>query len=366
MSAAKWAARLAGALVVTISLTTAPPAYAASTTVCTGVVPCLLAGRSDSGYALVSVLSYWNQTPGHNCTNYIAYRLSHSGRLVARPPGTNGASTWGDAAGKAGIPVDDMPSVGSVAWWSVAGVPSSGHVAYVEQVLSDGSILISEDNFTGDFRWRSVSRGAGWPTGFIHYPESNGSPSGVFTSVSADVAGQLDFWGTSSDPDGGILSPTYLVTLGGPRGTPGVEAFTFSTPYFNFHRIKTVSTRGPTTMYLYALNTLLSAGNDVLLGQRPVTIRDASTTKATMVDATITAATTPKIKVTLSAAAAQGVVDITRGTKVLKTVTYASGGQRTYTLSLPKQAKGTHTIVARYRGSTRHMPSSAQVKITVR
>lgn len=365
MRAPNWIPRIVGALVAAMILTVAPPAQAASSTLCTGFLPCLLAGRSDSGYTLVSLLSYWNQTPGHNCTNYVAYRLSHGGRLVARPPGTNGATTWGDAARKFGVPVDDKPSVGAVAWWTAAAAPSSGHVAYVEQVMPDGSVLISEDNLGGDFRWRKVTRGTGWPSGFIHYPESNGNPFGVFDSVSADVAGKIDFWGTSSDPDGGILDPTYLVTLGGPRGTPGIESFTFSTPYFTFHRIRSVSTRGPTTMYLYALNTLLSSGNDVLLGQRPVTIRDASTTTATMVDPTITAATIPSIKVTLSPAAAQGTIDITRGSTVLKTITLASGGQRTSTLSLPKQAKGTHTIDVRYRGSTRHFPSSAQVTLTV-
>lgn len=359
--------RLAASVVFVMILTAAPPAQAASTTICTGVLPCQLAGRGDGGYSVLSLISYWNQTPGHNCTNYMAYRLSHNGRLVARPPGTASAYTWGDAARKVGVPVNDTPLVGAVAWWaaSAGGASASGHVAYVEQVLADGSIVISEDNLSGDFRWRHVTRGTGWPSGFIHYPVSNGNPYGVFDSVTANIAGQIDFWGTSSDPDGGIIAPSYLVTLGGPRGTPGVESFTFSTPYFQFHRIKTVSTRGPTTMYLYALNTLLSKGSDVLLGQRPVTIRDASTTTAAMVDSTITAATVPSIKVTLAPSTASGSVDIKRGTTLLKTITYASGGTRTITVALPKQVKGTHSIDVSYRGSTRHMPSTARVTLAV-
>ncbi|WP_332662838.1 CHAP domain-containing protein [Aeromicrobium sp.] len=350
-----------------ITLVAAPAAQASSTTLCTGSISCLLAGRSDAGYGLLSFISYWNQTPGHNCTNYAAYRLSHGGRLVARPPGTGGAATWGVAARAAGVPVNDSPTVGAIAWWPASASSPSGHVAYVEQVMSDGSVLVSEDNLNGDFRWRHMTRGTGWPSGFIHYPRSNGSPSGVFTSVSAAVAGQIDFWGTSSDPDGGsLLSPSYLVTLGGPRGAAGIESFTFSTAYFTFHRIKAVATRGSTTMYLYALNTPLTAGSDVLLGSRPVTIRSTSRTTASFVDPTITAATTPRMRVTLAPTAGYGRVDITRGSTVLRSIVFEPGGVRTFTLNLPRQARGTHTIYARYRGSTRHLPSHARVSLAVR
>lgn len=361
---------LLGATIFSTILVVIPPAHGASTFLCKGVLACLLVGRGDGGYSVLGIVSYWNQTAGHNCTNYAAYRLTHGGRLVARPPGTASAYTWGDAARKAGVPVDDRPAVGAIAWWTAAAIGNpSGHVAYVEQVLADGSIVLSEDNLTGDFDWRHVSRGAGWPSGFIHYPQSDGSPLGTFDSVTSTVAGQIDFWGTSSDPDGLLLglpvAPSYLVTLGGPRGAAGVESFNFSTPYFNFHRTAAVKTRGPTTMYLYALNTLLTAGHDVLLGSRPVTIRSSSTTTAAMVDATITAATSPRIKITLAPTTAAGNIDIVRGSTVIRTFTYTSGGTRTYTLTLPKQAKGTHTIYARYRGSTHHLPSSAQVTLKV-
>jgi hypothetical protein len=364
-------ARILGALfgvaLCSTTLALAPAAQAGSTKLCTGRLPCLVAGRSDGGYTVLSFRPYWTQVTGHNCTNYIAYRLTHGGRMVARPPGTAGAATWAAAARAWGVPVDDRPKVGDVAWWP-AGVPGSptGHVAYVEQVMSDGSILVSEDNLGGDFDWRKLTRGTGWPSGFIHYPRSNGSPQGVFTSVSSPVAGQIDFWATSADPDSVLLEPGYLVTLGGPRGTPGVETFTFTSPYFTFHRIKTVKTRGKTTMYLYALNTLLTAGSDVLLGSRPVTIRSASTTTAAMVDSTITAGTVPQIKVTLAPSAAGGKVDITRGSTVLKSITVTPGGTRTFTVSLPKQAKGTHAIQARYLGSTTYLASSAAVSLVVR
>jgi surface antigen len=355
---------------LTAALAAAPAASGASTLLCKGLVACLLAGRDTAGYSVLGLQSYWNQTPGHNCTNYVAFRLTHAGRLVARPPGTGTAYTWGDASRKAGVPVDDRPSVGAVAWWTAARMGNStGHVAYVEEVRADGSIVVSEDNLGGDFDWRRVTRDAKWPSGFIHFPKSDGSPFGRFDSVSAPVAGQIDFWGTSGDPDSALLvlpvDPSYLITLGGPRGTPGIESFTFTSPYFNFHRTKTVRTRGPTTMYLYALNTPLSKGRDVLLGARPVTIRDTSKTTAEMVDATIKAATVPKMKVTLAPTTATGRVDIVRGSTVLTSLTFGSGGTRTITVSLPKQVKGTHRLSARYAGSTRHLPSTAAVTLTV-
>jgi len=67
--------------------------------------------------------------------------------------------------------MDDAPAVGSVAWFGQS-FSSTGHVAYVEKVVSADQILVSEDNWGGDFRWRSVSRSGGyWPAGFIHFKD---------------------------------------------------------------------------------------------------------------------------------------------------------------------------------------------------
>ena len=85
---------------------------------------------------------------------------------------------------------DDRPMVGAVAWWkaNVPGAGSVGHVAYVEQVVSRRKIVISEDSWSGDFRWKTITRrGTGWPSGFIHFndrevrattaPEISGTPA---------------------------------------------------------------------------------------------------------------------------------------------------------------------------------------------
>jgi surface antigen len=359
--------RLTGAFVALVMMFGAAPAQAQSANVlCTGFAGCNTLGRSDGGYGNVYLQSFWHMTSGHNCTNYVAYRLSH-GRLVARPPGTNSALTWGPAAIEAGITVDDVPTVGSVAWWD-AGVggasATSGHVAYVEEVELGGTILVSEDNLNGDFRWRRMTRDNAWPSGFIHYPESDGSPEGDFASVTSPEVGKLDFWGSAMDPDASDENRTYLLTLGGPRGTPGVETHTFQSEWFRFHRTTYVSTRGPTTMYLYALNAPGTKGKDVLLGQRDVTIKSASATRASFVDSSITRGRHPKVRVSLAPTQASGTVDIMRGWTLLKRVTMASGTRQTVTL--PRQRKGRWKISVRYRKSAAFAASSRTIYLRVR
>ena len=133
---------------------------------CTGYDPCAAAGYPDGGYKAVSSTSYWRQSTGHNCTNYVAYRLVKNGMPNERPASLSGnAYNWGPAFPDL---TDDKPVVGSVAWWDTS-YSSTGHVAYVEKVISSSEILVSEDNWGGDFRWRRVTRTGGrWPQGFIH------------------------------------------------------------------------------------------------------------------------------------------------------------------------------------------------------
>ena len=114
---------------------------------------------------------YWRMYSGHNCTNYIAYRMIRAGMSTERPwsGGSGNAYYWGYAMDDI---TDRTPAVGAVAWWDrgVPGAGSSGHVAYVEKVVSSTEIVISEDSWSGDFHWRRIYKsGSGWPTGFIHF-----------------------------------------------------------------------------------------------------------------------------------------------------------------------------------------------------
>jgi surface antigen len=102
------------------------------------------------------------------CTSWVAYRLNQLNGI-----GFNdyyGGQHWGDASGWAtaasnlGIAMNTTPAVGAVAWYDY------DHVAYVEQVNSPASIVISEMNydFKNGFWVHTVTQGqSGWPTDFI-------------------------------------------------------------------------------------------------------------------------------------------------------------------------------------------------------
>jgi len=149
-------------------------AAAGSSYLCTGYAGCRNAGYSDAGYGAVNHHMYWRMYSGHNCTNYVAYRMIKAGMSTERPWDSTGmAYNWGHARSDI---TNTRPSVGAVAWWDRYdnGIGSSGHVAYVERVVSADEIVISEDSWSGDFHWRTITRDSGrWPTGFIHFVDKS-------------------------------------------------------------------------------------------------------------------------------------------------------------------------------------------------
>lgn len=185
---------LAGALLVLLvgmpGTTTGPISLASSTYLCTGYQGCATAGFGDGGYRQAAGTSYWRMFTGHNCTNYVAYRLIQSGMPGTRPwEGNGNASNWGVAM--AGI-TDQSPRVGAIAWYPPHVTPagSAGHVAYVEQVISDTEIVVSEDYWGGDFHWRRITKsGGGWPTGFIHFNDRVVEPTSPPTLTGTPMVG---------------------------------------------------------------------------------------------------------------------------------------------------------------------------------
>ena len=167
--ASRPAGRLVG-LLVSLVVLPAVPAQGYSTYLCTGYVSCQEKGYSHAGYRTAGQQMWWRMYAGHNCTNYVAYRLVQNGMSPERPwSGSGNATNWGYAMSHL---VDDVPVVGSVAWWkaNVPGAGSAGHLAYVEQVISPTEIIVSEDVWGGDFHWRRITTsGTGWPSGFIHF-----------------------------------------------------------------------------------------------------------------------------------------------------------------------------------------------------
>ncbi len=196
---------------------------------CMGYQACRDAGMGNAGYAANNKTMYWRMYAGHNCTNYAAYRMVRSGLPNERPwSGGGNATYWGSSMSRI---TDGTPRVGAVAWWRANTGPagSSGHVAYVERVVSTDEIVISQDSWNGDFSWAVVTRSSGnWPSGFVHFndktlvnaaaPVITGTPKvgavlstspGTWRPTSVDVAYQ---WFADGQPIQGADAATLKLT----------------------------------------------------------------------------------------------------------------------------------------------------------
>lgn len=110
--------------------------------------------------------SYWGASVngGKNCTNYVAWRLASAG--VPQPGATHNANQWdSDAINVWHVPVSSTPRPGDVAQTDAG---TYGHVAYVEAVYGDGTILISESNWNGNWLDQRVVSAATF-TSYIHF-----------------------------------------------------------------------------------------------------------------------------------------------------------------------------------------------------
>jgi uncharacterized repeat protein (TIGR03803 family) len=127
------------------------------------------------------------------CTSYIAWRMNRDAGTTnpTYPYGPYffnkmGGKQWGNAknwsanATALGYTVDKVPELGAIAQWvdGCGGTCADGHVAYVEQVNSDGSFVISEYNFPDEpklkidhrFNVRAFPPSKNPPQNFIHVP----------------------------------------------------------------------------------------------------------------------------------------------------------------------------------------------------
>ena len=177
-------------LVLAMPTTTDRISLATSTYLCSSYSGCQAAGYGNFGYRQASATMFWRMYAGHNCTNYVAYRLIQSGMPDVRPwEGSGNASNWGVAMASI---TDQTPTVGSVAWYKPHVTPagSNGHVAIVEQVISETEIIVSEDYWGGDFHWRRVTKtGGGWPSGFIHFNDRVVAPTTAPAIVGSAAVG---------------------------------------------------------------------------------------------------------------------------------------------------------------------------------
>ncbi len=168
------------------TLGTATPAQAKVTTLCSSSsFEC-----DETGYGKVAQKSYWTMAPGHNCTNYMAYRLIQDG-MPKKITWLNNAGDWARQAKQKGFLVDMNPTVGSIAQWNngAGGMSSSGHVAYVIAV-SPNSITVAEDNYSsGPLAIRTITTNdPGYPSNIIHFTPGSMSAPTATTAVPATSA----------------------------------------------------------------------------------------------------------------------------------------------------------------------------------
>jgi surface antigen len=125
--------------------------------------------------SLVDPWEFYNR----ECTSWVAWRLNSENGVAFNDYWLGvhwgNASNWKNAATKLGIPVDNNPTRGAVAWWAAGSAGSSrGHVAWVETV-GDGAITIEEYNYLreGFYDTRTISNTSSmWPSGFIHIKDT--------------------------------------------------------------------------------------------------------------------------------------------------------------------------------------------------
>lgn len=194
-------------MLVVAGPSTAPAS--AQTTICSGVsVKDVM--KCDPGWAANMPFMHWRMYGGHNCTNYVAYRLGRDG--VAEPPYLLGnANTWASRAKAHGVRVDSTPEVGAVGAW-----PGRNHIVYVEEV-GPGYLITSEDNFPGYYpkgmyRKIKVLKGErAYPTQYIHF-KGKSTINGPLPTVSGTptVGSTLTATAGTWSPSGVTLSYQWL------------------------------------------------------------------------------------------------------------------------------------------------------------
>lgn len=99
------------------------------------------------------------------CVSYTAWKVASTGRYMPYWGGRGNASQWPGNARAAGIPVDGNPRVGDVA---ISSAGYYGHAMYVESVLGNGKVRVSQYNANWDGNY-SVSDVTIAGLQFIHF-----------------------------------------------------------------------------------------------------------------------------------------------------------------------------------------------------
>lgn len=110
----------------------------------------------STGYPWANVQPFPNSYPDpwgmykRQCVSYTAWKVYKDGKFMPYWGGRGNAKNWANNARNDGIPVYSTPRRGDIA---VSTRGTYGHVMYVEQVLSNGMMRISQYNASWDGRY---------------------------------------------------------------------------------------------------------------------------------------------------------------------------------------------------------------------
>ena len=118
-----------------------------------------------------------------NCTDYVAWKLQSLGVADSKTRGLGNGGQWATKAqGRTGVTVNQSPAYGAAAVNTSAAAPY-GHVSFVDEVYSNGTLKISEYNYgtRGNFGTRTGTPSQLGISNFVHFGVRGAAP-GVISS----------------------------------------------------------------------------------------------------------------------------------------------------------------------------------------
>ncbi len=102
------------------------------------------------------------------CVSYTAWKVYETYGYMPYWGGSGNANQWPGDARAAGIPTGSTPKADSVAIWNVG---AFGHAMWVEAVNSDGSLWVSQYNYSynGQYSEMSVSASMARQLTYIYF-----------------------------------------------------------------------------------------------------------------------------------------------------------------------------------------------------
>ncbi len=165
---------------------------------------------------------------GNNCTWFAHGRMIQLGYCTRALNSMRfSAHTWaGDAA--SGAVVSDEPVVHSIAYWDRGMFFNSnlGHVAVVEEVREDGSILVSDSSVSGSaYRTYEIKpEGERWPCAFIIVPEGENRSKQFSPGQKVQTTAHLLYFRLEGSNQSPVLLPEDTIARIADHASNGIYA----------------------------------------------------------------------------------------------------------------------------------------------